>query len=208
MKRIMLAAGAAFMLALPATMNAETNQAAQTPPKPASSKPAGAAKAHHPSEPGGTLAATDRAFVMEAARGGMAEVEMGRVAVTKASNADVKQFGQRMVDDHGKANDELKSWASGKNVTLPTEISAKQKADLARLSKLSGAAFDRANMTDMVADHNKDVAAFQHASTTAKDPDLKSWAEKTLPTLQEHQKMAKEISAKVKGGAAAAPAKK
>jgi putative membrane protein len=207
MKRIIVAAGLTCALALSATLSAGAGGQAQSPAKPATAKPAGTTKPQSTTEPAGTLTAADRAFVMEAARGGMAEVEMGRVAVTKASNADAKQFGQRMVDDHGKANDELKALASKKNVTLPTELSAKQKADVARLSKLSGAAFDRAYMTAMVADHNKDVAAFQHAANTAKDPELKAWAAKTLPTLQEHQKMAKEISAKVRGTAAANPAK-
>jgi putative membrane protein len=107
-----------------------------------------------------------------------------------------------MADDHGKANDELKGWASKNSVTLPAELDAKHKAEHARLEKLSGAAFDRAYMTMMVADHNKDVAEFQTASKTAKNADLKAWAGKTLPTLQEHQKLAKEISGKVAGGAA------
>jgi len=134
--------------------------------------------------------------------GGMAEVDLGQLAASKASDADVKQFGQRMVDDHGKANDELKSWASSKSVMLPTELDSKHKADHARLEKLSGAAFDKAYMAAMVADHNEDVAAFQRAAKSAKDSELKAWVAKTLPTLQDHQKSAKEISGKVHGTAA------
>src|SRR6185437_11610509 len=126
-------------------------------------------------------------FVMKAAGGGMAEVELGRLATEKASSPDVKQFGQRMIDDHGKANDELKGLATRKNITLPAAPDAKHKATQDRLSKLSGTAFDRAYMADMVADHNADVAEFMHASKMAKDPDVKAWAAKTLPTLQEHQ---------------------
>jgi putative membrane protein len=156
----------------------------------------------------GALAATDKRFILEAAAGGMAEVELGRLAVDKASNADVKQFGQRMVDDHGKANDELKTLASQKNVTLPAGLDAKHKATRDRLAKLSGDAFDKAYMRDMVADHNKDVAEFQRVSKTAKDGDVKAFAAKTLPTLQEHQKMAKEIHAKVGGAPAAKGAAK
>jgi putative membrane protein len=135
---------------------------------------------------------------------------MGRIAASKATDPDVKQFGQRMVDDHGKANDELKSLASQKNVTVPAELDAKHKADNARLEKLSGAAFDRAYMAAMVLDHDKDVAEFQRVSKTAKDADLKAWAAKTLPTLEEHQKQAKTVNAKVKGGttAKAAPTPK
>src|SRR6476659_6762106 len=122
MKRIIVAAGLSCILAASASGSGGTGeQDPQTPAKPATAKPAGTAKPPSASEPAGSLTAADRTFVMEAARGGMAEVEMGRLAVNKASNADVKQFGQRMVDDHGKANDELKGLASRKNVTLPTE---------------------------------------------------------------------------------------
>jgi putative membrane protein len=155
----------------------------------------------------GAVAAADQAFVKEAAMGGMAEVDLGKLAASKAENPDVKQFGQRMVDDHGKANSELKNWASQKNVTLPNALDAKHQAEHDRLEKLSGAAFDRAYMASMVADHNKDVAAFMRESKSAKDPDLKAWAGKTLPTLQEHQKMAKEINAKVGGAKTKAKAK-
>src|SRR3954471_11179493 len=82
-------------------------------------------------------AGTDQAWVMNVAKDGMAEVELGRLAADKASNADVKKFGQRMVDDHTKANDELKMIASSKNITLPTAVDAKHKATADRLSKLS-----------------------------------------------------------------------
>jgi len=146
---------------------------------------------------GGKLAAADSKFVHEAAAGGMAEIELGKLAADKATNADVKAFGQRMVDDHGKANDELKALASQKGVTLPAAPDPAAKAVHDRLSKLSGAAFDKAYMQDMVKDHDKDVAAFKHASTSAADPDLKAWAAKTLPTLQEHQTQAKSINTKL-----------
>ena len=157
-----------------------------------------------------SLSAADSKFIHEAAAGGMAEVELGRLAADKASNPEVKQFGQRMVDDHGKANDELKSLASQKSVTLPPSPEASQKATQARLSKLSGDAFDRAYMQDMVKDHDKDVAAFKRASTTAADADLKAWAAKTLPTLEEHEKQAKSINAKLgpASGASKSPAAK
>jgi putative membrane protein len=158
----------------------------------------------------GTLAPADHNFVNEAAIGGLAEVELGNLAKEKASNPDVKSFGDRMATDHGKANDELKSWAQQKNVTLPTELDAKHKALRDRLSKLSGEAFDKAYMHEMVMDHTHDVAAFKRESTAAKDPDLKAWAGKTLPTLQDHMKMAKDTSAKVgsAGTSGTTPAKK
>src|SRR5262249_51363821 len=136
---------------------------------------------------GGT---SDHTFVMDAAKGGMAEVELGRLATQKASRDEVKKFGQRMVDDHGKANDELKSLAQTKNITLPANVGKKDKALEGRLSKLSGSAFDKAYMQAMVADHRKDVNEFRRESQTGQDTDVKSWAAKTLPTLEDHLKMA------------------
>jgi putative membrane protein len=147
----------------------------------------------------GRLAPADHTFINEAAIGGMTEVELGNLAKEKAASPDVKEFGERMATDHGKANDELKSLAQQKNVTLPTELDAKHKAMRDRLAKLSGESFDKAYMREMVADHNHDVAAFKRQSTSAKDPAIKDWAAKTLPTLEEHQKLAKETSAKVAG---------
>lgn len=148
----------------------------------------------------------DQPFAREAAMGGMAEVELGTLAKEKASNADVKQFGDRMVTDHGKANEELKQWAQQKKVTLPTAIGAKHRAIRDRLAKLSGDAFDKAYMRDMVSDHQHDVAAFKREAASGTDPELKAWAAKILPTLEDHLKMAQETAAKV--GASHAPAKK
>ena len=215
MTRLILTAGLTCALALPGLVGAQTAKPADQTPKPSGQTPRpGEQKgATTPADRGkqpssSALAASDRTFVTHAAHSGLAEVELGRLAAEKASNADVKQFGQRMVDDHTKANDELKGLASQKTVTLPTDLDAKHKAEHARLSKLSGAAFDRAYMAAMVADHNNAVASFQRASKTARDPDLKAWAGKTLPTLQDHQKMAREISSKVRGTAPAADSKK
>lgn len=136
----------------------------------------------------------DATFIKKAAGGGMAEVELGRLATEKASNPDVKQFGQRMIDDHSKANDQLKQVAAEKHVTLPTSISAKDKATKAKLEALSGDQFDRAYMEDMVKDHKQDVAEFQKASKSASDPQIKDWASQTLPTLQDHLKEAQRIA--------------
>lgn len=141
------------------------------------------------------LSATDTTFIKSAAQGGMEEVELGKLAAEKASNADVKSFGQRMVDDHSKANDQLKQLAAQKGVTLSSTLSPSKKADVSKLSKLSGAAFDRTYVSMMVKDHKKDVAEFEKTSKNAKDADLKSWAGTTLPTLQDHLKMIQDISA-------------
>jgi putative membrane protein len=142
------------------------------------------------------LSAADQNFVKKAAEGGMAEVELGKLATEKASSDDVKKFGQRMVDDHGKANDQLKQIASQKGVNVPSDLDAKDKALKDRLSKLSGAEFDRAYMKNMVHDHTKDVAEFRKESKSAKDNDLKNFASQTLPTLEDHLKQAKSIAPK------------
>jgi len=136
----------------------------------------------------------DHTFVTKAAEGGMAEVKLGQLAADKATSDDVKKFGQRMVTDHGKANDELKSLAQQKSITLPSDLNAKDKATYDRFSKLSGAAFDRAYMQHMLADHRTDVNEFKKESTSGKDPDVKAWAGKTLPTLEEHLKLAQDAN--------------
>jgi len=143
---------------------------------------------------GGSVAAADQHFVSDTAIDGMAEVELGHLAQQKAESSEVKQFAQRMIDDHGKANDELKSLASSKNITLPTSIDAKHKATHDRLEKLSGAAFDRAYMQAMVADHQNAVKMFRTQSTSAKDSDIKAFAAKTLPTLEDHLKEAQSAN--------------
>jgi putative membrane protein len=150
---------------------------------------------------GGTssaLAPDDKEFVSKAGMGGLAEVQMGNLALSKASSADVKAFGQRMVTDHSKANEELQQLATAKGVALPTELAGEEQATMTRLSSLSGAEFDKAYMKDMVEDHEKDVAEFDKASTTASDSDLKAWAAKTLPTLKEHLQHAKTVSSKLR----------
>jgi putative membrane protein len=136
----------------------------------------------------------DQLFATAAARGNMAEVELGKLAQQKASSNEVKQFGQRMADDHSKALDELKRLAQSKDITLPTTLDAKDKTLEKRLSRLSGPAFDRAYMQAMVADHRTDVSEFRRESQIGKDPELKQWASKTLPTLEDHLKMAQDTS--------------
>jgi putative membrane protein len=135
----------------------------------------------------------DHHFVMEAAQGGMAEVELGQLASDKAKNAKVKEFGQRMVTDHGKADDELKSLATSKNITVSTTLNATHQATKDRLSKLSGAGFDRAYMAEMVKDHQMDATAFHKEATTGHDPEIKAWASKTGTMVDEHLKMARDV---------------
>jgi putative membrane protein len=158
----------------------------------------------------GKLASGEQKFVSEALKHGMAEVELGKLASEKASNEAVKQFGQKMADDHGKAGEELKKIAQDKGVTPPTEMDGKHKRLHDRLSKLSGAQFDRAYMDEMVKEHRNDVKEFQREANRAKDTDVKGFASKTLPTLQEHLKQAESVRSQVsrtaKGGDADAGA--
>ena len=144
-----------------------------------------------------TLSTTDKHFVQEAAIGGMAEVQLGQLGANSAQSEDVKEFANKMVTDHGKANDELKSLAEEKHIVLPKELDSKHQSTVTKLSKVTGANFDKEFMTEMVKDHVKDVAKFKEASSTAKDPDLKAWASKTLPTLEEHLTQAKTVAQKV-----------
>lgn len=176
--------------------NTGTNNA-NAPARSAANSNANASPGNNNASSANGLSSGDREFMTEAATGGMEEVELGRLAAQKAQSPDVKKFGQRMVDDHSKAGDELKQLATRKGVTLPTDMTDKQKADKEKLSKLAGAAFDKEYMSMMVDDHDKDVKEFQIVSASSSgDADVKAFATKTLPTLEEHQRMAKEIKGK------------
>lgn len=135
-------------------------------------------------------------FMQTAAQSGLAEVELGKLASTKATNADVKKFGQMMVAEHTKANAELKGLAGKKNVTLPTDIGS-HKSTLDDLNGLSGAEFDKAYVEAMVDAHEADVSAFQSQADKSADPDVKAFAAKTLPVLQKHLEAVKALQAKV-----------
>jgi putative membrane protein len=136
----------------------------------------------------------DKRFAKEAAIGGLAEVELGKLAVQKASSDDVKQFGQKMVDDHSKANDQLKEAASKANISIPDTLDAKHQAKIDKLSKLSGDAFDKAYVKDMLKDHETDVREFQNEAQNGTNPEIKSFASTTLPVLQQHLSMVKDLN--------------
>ena len=147
-----------------------------------------------------TVSAGDKDFIMEAACGGMAEVALGELAQQKGQSDAVKQFGKHMVEDHGKANNELKELAGRKGVVVPAALKPKYQKVVDALAKLSGAEFDKQYMREMVKDHETDVAAFQKQADKGKDAELTSWARQTLPTLQDHLKMARDAETRVKGG--------
>jgi len=136
-------------------------------------------------------------FSSAAALGGLTEVELGRLAVQRGSNPAVKSFGQRMIEDHSRANDELKSIASKKSITLPTDMNSDQKAMMDKLSKLSGADFDKEYMSDMVKDHEADAKEFENQANKGTDADIKAFAAKTLPMIQRHLQMARDVGNQV-----------
>lgn len=138
-------------------------------------------------------------FMVEAASGGMMEVTLGKMAASQATNAEVKAFGQMMVTDHTKANEELKTLAAAKNVTLPDIIGDEHQNHIDKLSKLRGAEFDRAYMSHMVEDHEEDIEHFKEAANDNDyDAEVKAFASKTLPVLEKHLQRAKEVNDKVK----------
>jgi putative membrane protein len=136
----------------------------------------------------------DKKFVKDAALGGLTEVELGKLATQKASDAKVKEFGQKMVDDHTKANEELKEAASKSNMQIPTSLDSKHQSRIDKLSKLSGEEFDKAYLKDQVKDHQTDVREFSDEAKNGSDPNVKTFASSTLPKLQEHLEMVKNLS--------------
>ena len=132
-----------------------------------------------------SLSAKDKTFMKKAAKGGMMEVSMGRLAEQNGKSEDVKSFGKRMVTDHGKAGDELKSIAEKKGVKLPSKQPTEKWSS------------DKAYMDTMVKDHEKDLAEFQDEANKGRDPDVKKFAEDTAKVIQEHLDLAKETQSKL-----------
>jgi putative membrane protein len=160
-------------------------------------------------------ATADQDFARKVAAGGMAEVELAKLAQQKSSSEEVKSLAQRLETDHSKANDELKALASKKGWDLPTTPTSDQAAKKASLEKLSGSAFDKQYVDLMVSNHRTNINAFQHQASKGTDADLKQWASSTLPTLKEHLDMATKAqkslgsssSTKYSSKSAPAPAK-
>jgi len=138
-----------------------------------------------PAAKSSSLSAKDKTFMKKAAKGGTVEVTMGKMAVQSAQSDDVKSFGKRMVTDHSKANDELKSIAAKKGVKLPSKEPSEKWSS------------DKAYMDMMVKDHEKDLAEFQEEANTGTDPDVKKFAEDTAKVVQEHLDLAKQTQSKL-----------
>lgn len=187
------ALAAAFMIGA-AQAQPAANSSSKTTPSPME-RVASAAERRDSS-----VARADAAFMKQAAQNGHAEVEGSKLALTKASNEKVKAFAQQMIDDHTKANDELMELARKKGVELPAEPSLMQKGKHKLLEHSDGADFDRRYVESLgVKAHEDTIKLFRKGAQEAKDADVKAFAEKTLPKLEHHLEMARELHAAMGG---------
>jgi len=141
------------------------------------------------------LSAQDRKFMMDAAKGGMMEVHAGQMALKHGSSTATKNYGQRLIDDHSKGNEELMALAKQKGVALPADSGMGPKG----LTGKMGADFDREFARLAVSDHQKDIAEFEKEANSGTDPDVKAWAAKMLPTLRAHLDAAKGLTGSMGG---------
>jgi putative membrane protein len=193
-------------LAVPALSHAADNQQSAQPPQSTQSSQSAQPGAAGQSQ---KLSGADHQFLMEAAQGGLLEVEAARLAMQRASSPDVKQFAQQLMKDHTDANEKLMQIAQDKGIQLPKQLDAKHRQHIDKLSKLNGEEFDREFIREMgLKDHKKDIQAFEKQARQGKDTELKTFAEETLPVLQKHLAMAQKVasaeSAEARGGGAAA----
>jgi len=140
-------------------------------------------------------------FVKKAAQDGLTEVALGKQAATKAQDPQIKQFADHIVQDHSKANDELTTVARKKGLQVPSSLDAEHQAIVQKMSQKSGADFDTAYSKAMLKDHKKAVSLFEGASESS-DSDLAAFAQKTLPTLKEHEKMAEQLPGAMRSASA------
>jgi putative membrane protein len=180
------------------SLGCNTNKAATSDKESGTNQPPASAATSSSASPASANA--DQDFIANAAKGNRAEVTLGKMVASKTKDPSVRQFAQQMVKDHGAALNELTQLAQSKNITLPEGLPDDATALQSKLSSATGKALDKDYMDGMVDDHKKDVSEFQDASQNAKDPDVKQWATKTLPTLQAHLEKAQKIDAKVGGG--------
>jgi putative membrane protein len=140
------------------------------------------------------LSSADRDFVDHAASGGMAEVQTAQLAQQRSSSPQVKQFANRMITDHTQANNELQQIAQQESIQLPTKLNTKDESEYRKLSGLNGSAFDEAYAHGAVTDHQQDIALFRKEAQSGQDPTLKSYAQKTLPVLEQHLQLAQSLN--------------
>lgn len=143
------------------------------------------------------LPKADAEFINKAAQSGHYEVEVSKLAQTKGTATELKTFAQQMVSDHTKSGEELNALAQSKGVQPPAEPSGKQKAQLRKLGDAQAGSFDKAYAKDSVEAHEDTVQLFRKAARDAKDNDVKTFASRTLPTLEHHLKMAQDMKSAV-----------
>jgi putative membrane protein len=138
--------------------------------------------------------ATDRMFVTKAMQGSMAEVQLGQLTLQKSNNEQVKEFAQRMIDDHTKLNDQMKPVAQQLGVTVPNEVSKNDRKTMAKLQALSGSAYDQAYIKDMVKDHKQDLTQFQMEASSGQDQTVKDAATQGSKVIAQHLQMAQQLA--------------
>jgi len=153
----------------------------------------GTAKEQH-----GQWSKKDYKFAHDATEGNLLEVKLGELAKQRAANPSVQQFADQMIQDHTKANMEFKQLAMQKGATIPDKLSHHQESEFEHMQKLSGKDFDKKYAEHTVKDHKKDVKEFQDASKDIQDPELKAFAQKTLPILEHHTQMAEQMESSLK----------
>ena len=194
MKKILVASMAVATLSLAACAPTETtNRSATTN----ANTTAAASPTSTPTPRPAATPQDDKTFAMNGAQSNMAEIALGRLAVQKSKNADIKKFAQKLIADHSSANTQLKALAAKKAITLPADVKPEQKETYDRLAKLTGAEFDREFMTLMVENHTKSATAYEGESNSGTDAELKAFAAKVLPIVQEHLRMARDIQGKL-----------
>lgn len=167
-----------------------TSVAQPTRPVPPATRPA-------PLPNQAALSPLDRQFIIDAAQGGMAEVSLGQMALQRANSDAVKQYAQRMVREHTQANQELLRLASQKGVTPPKDMGPKYKAAMERMMQLPRASFDQAYISEAgINGHLESLAVYQRQAQLGQDPNLKTFAAKTLPTVENHLQAARELKGK------------
>jgi putative membrane protein len=148
---------------------------------------------------GKSMGGPDQQFVQQAAQGGIAEVDLSTMVADKTTNPTVKQLAQRIVRDHTNANQQLQSAVQQANGTMPTTPSSDAQQMRDQMSTMSGRELDRAYVQHLIQDHEKDISLFQQEANNGTDPQLKTFAQKTLPTLKEHLQLAKAAQSKLRG---------
>ncbi len=140
--------------------------------------------------------AQDKTFLMNSAEGSMAEITMSKLALQKSKNEDVKQYAQKMIDDHTTLMNNMKPIADKMGVQPPTKLNPSHQAEAARLKSMSGEKFDKEYITAMVGDHHKDLGEFTTEQNTTQDPDLKAAVTQGTPIIKMHVDMIDQIAQK------------